>query len=118
MVVPVQLPLEQTSLVVQALPSSQLAEFGVYAQPEAGLQESSVQPFESSHVTELPLAQEPPEQASPVVQAFPSSQAAVLLSLWQLPPEQLSSVQALPSLQARCVPPTQLLLEQASFTVQ
>ena len=41
----------------------------------------------------------PPEQASPVVQALPSSQAAALLAYWQIPPEQLSSVQALLSLQ-------------------
>jgi hypothetical protein len=38
-----------------------------------------VQAFWSSHVIAAPPWQLPPPQASPEVQAFPSSQAAVLL---------------------------------------
>jgi hypothetical protein len=49
----------------------------------------------------VPGWQEPPPQASPVVQMFPSLQGAVLFVYTQaLEPLQLSSVQALPSLQS------------------
>jgi hypothetical protein len=70
-----QEPAEHRSPAVQALPSSQLAVFGVNAHPVAGLQESSVQTFESSQ-TMVVLMHEPPEHTS-FVQALPSSQLAV-----------------------------------------
>jgi hypothetical protein len=47
-------------------------------QPEAGLQESSVQMLASLQTTGVPPVQDPPEQMSPVVQALPSSQEDVL----------------------------------------
>jgi hypothetical protein len=56
-----------------------------------------------------PGMQVPNTQLSEVVQGLPSSQEAVLLTLWQPSgPGQESSVQGLPSLQSGGAPPTQL----------
>ena len=123
-----QLPPPQMSPAVQASPSSQAAVLLVCTQPEPGTQESSVHGLLSLQFkAPAPAWQVPPEHVSPVVQALPSSHAAVLfvkthpvagtqlsvvqtlLSLqasvpapgWQLPPPQVSPVvQALPSSQA------------------
>jgi hypothetical protein len=70
----------------------------VFTHPVAGTQESVVQRLLSSQFTAAP-AQDPPEQASPVVQALLSSQDTVLLVCAQIPPLQVSVVQALPSSQ-------------------
>jgi hypothetical protein len=51
---------------------------GVNTQPVAGLQESAVQLLPSLQTSAGPPWQSPPEHVSPVVQAFPSEQAAVL----------------------------------------
>src|SRR5438445_3150813 len=70
---PTHRPPAQVSAVVQVFPSSQGAVFGVFTQPLAGLQESSVHAFPSSQLRAAPT-QHPPAQPSPAVQAFPSSQ--------------------------------------------
>jgi hypothetical protein len=116
---PTQEPPEHVSFVVQALPSLQLAVLFVWTQPVAGLHESSVQPFESLQLVALPLVQTPPEQVSPVVQALPSSQEAVLL-VWTQPVEVLqeSLVHGFASLQFGADPPTHVPPEQVSFVVQ
>ena len=75
---PTQEPAAHVSLVVHALLSLQAAVLLVWTQPDAGLQESSVQGFESSQLIVVP-AQTPPVHTSPDVQALPSLQAAVLL---------------------------------------
>ena len=71
-------PLPQVSPTVQALPSLQGAVLFTCVQPLAGLHPSSVQTFPSLQLGAGPPAQSPPEQASPVVQAFPSLQGSVL----------------------------------------
>src|SRR5438105_4328997 len=66
-----------------------------------------------------PPTQTPSVQVSPVVQALPSSQEAVLLAFTH--PVALlheSSVQWLPSLQLGAAPPTQTLNAQVSPVVQ
>jgi len=117
--VPPQLPPEQTSPVVQAFPSLQEAVLGVYTHPVDGLQESVVHTFESLQTNGVPPWQVPPEHISPVVQAFPSLQDA-LLGVYTHPVAGLqeSSVQMFPSLQTRGVPGWQLPSPQVSFTVQ
>jgi hypothetical protein len=94
---PTQVPPEQVSPVVQAFPSLQALVLFTCSQPEAGLQESSVQPLPSSHTGGGPLTQAPPEQASPVVQALPSSHGVVLGVNTQTPPSHELSVHRLPS---------------------
>jgi hypothetical protein len=74
---PLHTPPPHVSLVVQALPSSQGCVLGSLTQPEAGSQESVVQPLPSLHTGGAPPTHVPPEQVSVVVQAFPSSQLAV-----------------------------------------
>jgi hypothetical protein len=104
----VQEPPEHTSPTVQALPSSQSALFGEVVQPLAGLQESSVQALPSLQASGAPEAQLPAEHVSPLVQASPSLQGAVLGAATQpLAGLQESSVQALPSLQASGAPVVQ-----------
>jgi hypothetical protein len=71
-------PPEQVSFAVQALPSLQGAELSVWAQPEPGLQESSVQGFPSAQSRGGPPTHAPPEQASFVVQTLPSLHGAEL----------------------------------------
>ena len=72
-----QTPLAQRSFWVQALPSSQGAVLLVWAQPLPGLQVSLVHRLVSSQEMVGPLLQVPASQASPLVQALPSSQAPV-----------------------------------------
>ena len=69
-------PAEQWSPVVQAFPSLHvLASLGVNTQfPLVASHESSVQDLLSLQVFAVPGTQEPAEQWSPVVQAFPSLQ--------------------------------------------
>src|SRR5437870_9804792 len=74
---PTHVPPEHVSLVVQALPSSHGAVLGACTQPVAGSHESMVQTFPSSQLRAGPPVHRPFEQASPVVQALPSSQAKV-----------------------------------------
>src|SRR5205807_8342832 len=73
---PTQAPRAQVSAVVQALPSVQGAVFGVFTQPVAGLQVSSVQTLPSLQLRAGPPTQTPPAQVSAVVQALPSLHAA------------------------------------------
>ena len=75
---PTQDPATQVSEVVQAFPSSQEAVLFVKTQPVAGTQESSVHGLLSLQLGALPPTHEPAAQVSEVVQAFPSSQEAVL----------------------------------------
>ena len=78
-VVPPQTPFEQTSPLVQALPSLQATALLVCVQPVAGTQPSVVQMLPSSQLGGGPPVQAPPEQTSPVVHALPSLQALLLL---------------------------------------
>jgi len=72
-----QVPAEQLSLRVQALPSSHGAVLLTKPQPSEGEQLGVVHAFESSgHVTAEPVHRPAPLQASPVVQSDPSSQAS------------------------------------------
>lgn len=116
---PTQVPLAQTSPLVQALPSSHGLELFTKTQPLAGSQLSVVQILPSLHLMSGPPLHDPPEQASPMVQAFPSLHGFVLLE-WTQPIAGLheSSVQMLPSLQLRAEPPTQAPLAQVSCVVQ
>jgi hypothetical protein len=88
-------------------------------QPVSASQESSVQRLPSLQFGGAPPTQAPPEHASFVVQALPSSHEAVLLGCTQ-PVTELheSSVQGLPSSQFVGAPPTQAPPEQESFVVQ
>jgi hypothetical protein len=116
---PTQLPPEQVSPVVHSLESLQGAVLFVLTHPEAGLQESSVQTFPSLQSSGGPPAQLPPEQASPVVHAFPSLQGAVLLVFTHpVVGLQESSVQRLLSSQSRGDEPTHSPPEQVSTVVQ
>ena len=74
-----QAPALQASPTVQALSSVHLpASSAVWVQPMAMSQASAVQGFLSLQSGALPATQAPSLQASPVVQAEPSSQVAVL----------------------------------------
>jgi hypothetical protein len=115
---PTHTPAEQASPVVHALPSSHDAVLSVFMQPVAGLQLSSVQPLLSLQFGAEPPTQAPPEQASAVVQALPSSHGTVLFECTH--PDaglQLSSVQPLPSSQFGAEPPTHVPAEQVSAVV-
>src|SRR6266545_8144835 len=68
-VVPLQTPAEQTSLVVQALLSLHASVFSVWTHPRTRSQESSVQGLLSLQLVGPPASQTPCEQASPVVHA-------------------------------------------------
>ena len=82
------------------------------------LHSSSVQTLPSLQSTALPAWHLPAAQVSPLVQALPSSQPAVLALCRQpLAGSQLSSVQGLPSLQLCGLPPTQLPFAHMSATV-
>src|SRR3989441_683337 len=116
---PTHRPPVQVSAVVQAFPSSQGAVFGVFTQPLAGLQESSVQTFPSSQFRGGPPTHRPPAQVSAVVQAFPSSQGAVFGVFTQpLAGLQESSVQTFRSSQLGAGPPTHCPPAQVSAVVQ
>ena len=115
-----QLPPEQTSPAVHALPSLHGAVLLVWTQPVAGSQLSSVHGLPSLQFSEpVPGWQIPPEQTSPVVHAFPSLHDAALF-VWTQPVAgaQESSVQGLPSSQLGAGPPTQAPPEHASLVVQ
>ena len=100
------MPPPHVSAVVQALPSSQAAVLFVKTQPDAGLQESVVHTLLSLQTTAEPGTHVPPPQVSPVVQALPSSQTAVLFVKTQpVAGLQLSVVQMLLSLQTTAAPP-------------
>jgi hypothetical protein len=117
--VPLHTPPEHTSPAVQASPSLQNAELSAYTHPKAESQRSSVQGFWSSQSGGWPPRHVPPEQASPVVQAFPSLHGLALLMCVQPRSEsQTSSVQTFASSQSGGGPPTHAPLEQASFVVQ
>ena len=113
-------PLLQTSSIVQAFPSSQELLLNVNVHPLSGSQESVVQGLLSLQTIGDPATQLPLLQTSPVVQAFPSSQAVPLLTSINTHPvsgSQESTVQGLLSLQAIGVP-IQLPLLQTSPVVQ
>ena len=120
---PTHAPPAQVSDVVQASPSSQAAVLLAFTQPLAGSQESSVQTLPSSQLGSAPPTHAPAAQVSAVVQALPSSQAAVLLAFTQpVPVSQESSVQTLPSSQLMSVnthiPSTHASVVQASMSSQ
>jgi hypothetical protein len=77
--VPLHEPPPHVSPLVQAFPSSQATVLFVKTQPVAGLHVSVVHTLLSLQFSvPVPDWQLPPPQVSPIVQAFPSSQAAVL----------------------------------------
>jgi hypothetical protein len=117
--VPPHAPPEQVSFVVQALPSLHKTLLFTKTHPNAGSQVLSVQTFPSLHTGGGPPTHAPPEQASFVVQALLSLQAATLFTCTQ-PDSRLqeSSVQTLPSLQLGGGPPTHDPPEQTSPVVQ
>jgi len=94
-----QAPPLHASPLVHALLSSHAAVLAVVTQPLILSQASSVQGSPSWQMRSLPGAQAASAQASPTVQASPSSHGAVLALVTQpLPGSQPSSVQSLPSL--------------------
>jgi hypothetical protein len=99
-----QSPPPHVSPSVQAFPSLQASVLFVKTQPEAGSQLSSVHTLASSQTVAGPGWQLPAPHVSPDVQAFPSSQLAVL-SVWKHPVagSHWSSVQTLPSLHSTAV---------------
>jgi len=114
-------PPPQVSPVVQALRSSQAAVLLICTQPEPGTHESSVHGLLSLQFkAPAPVWQVPPEHVSPVVQALPSSHAAVLFVKTQpVAGAQVSVVQTLPSLQTSVpVPGRQLPPPHVSPVVQ
>ena len=76
-----QLPDLHTSLLVQALLSSQAAVFATKPQPPTLAQVSSVQGFPSLQTKGLPKPQLPSLQTSPAVQASPSSHKIAFFTL-------------------------------------
>jgi len=116
---PMQAPPLQTSLVVQALPSSQADRLAVLVHPVAGSQVLVVQTLPSSQLGAAPPTQVPAAQVSAVVQGLASSQARVLGTLKQpVAGLQESSVQRFPSLQSCGRPPTQTPALHISAVVQ
>ena len=97
-----QFPPPHVSPVVHAFWSSHAAVLFVKTQPEAGAQVSVVHTLLSLQTSvPVPGSQLPPEQVSPVVQAFPSSQATVLFVKTQpVAGTQVSVVHTLVSSQA------------------
>ena len=116
---PAQLPPAQTSPLVHASPSLQLAVVLVCTQPVPLLQLSAVQALLSLQSRVLLPPQLPPLQTSPAVQASPSLQLVVLLVKTQpLLGLQLSLVQPLPSLHVTALAPLQAPPPQTSLLVQ
>jgi hypothetical protein len=115
---PTQAPPAHWSFVVHALPSLHGAMLFVWVQPVAGSQASVVQTLPSLQSGPGPPTQAPPAQASPVVQALPSSQGALLFA-WVQPVagSHPSSVQSLASPQSMGVP-AQTSFRQWSLPVQ
>jgi hypothetical protein len=102
---PTQLPPEQWSFVVHSSASLHGRVLFWWVQPLAGLQPSVVQTLPSLQSGGAPPTQLPPEQASLVVHALPSSHESLLFTCVQpVAGLQPSSVQALPSLQLIGVP--------------
>lgn len=95
---PRQDPPEHVSPVVHGFPSSHGLALLVCVQPVAELHPSLVQALPSLQLGGSPPVQAPPKQSSPVVHAFPSSHADVLLVNTQTPAGHESFVQTLPSL--------------------
>ena len=116
-----QVPPAQTSPLVQALPSVQVAVLELDLQlPLVGSQASSVHGLPSLQSVALPALHAPPPQTSPAVQALPSSQPATL-GVWPQSPlllSQASAVHGLPSLQALVAPALQVPPLHRSLTVQ
>src|SRR5262245_17225640 len=109
------------SFTVHGSPSSHgSALFTCWQVPDGAEQLSSVHPLWSVQSLSSPETQWPPEQASPTVQPFPSSQGSVLL-VWTQPPgvdeSQESFVQGFRSSQFGAGPPTQTSFRQWSFVV-
>ncbi len=95
-----QAPTPQVSPTVQSLLSVQVAELARNTQAVLGLHWSSVQGLPSLHRRAWPGTQTPPAHWSFWLQALPSSQGALLLTLLQPPcASQVSVVQGLPSSQ-------------------
>ena len=102
---PAHTPPLQTSPDVQAFASSQANVLLVKTHPLAGLHVSVVQTLLSLQTTAAPAKQAPPPQVSPVVQAFPSSQADVLFVKTQpVTGSQVSVVHGLTSSQTTAAP--------------
>jgi len=91
--------------------------FGTKTHPACGSQPSSVHTLPSPQTVGPPARHTPALHASPVVQAFPSSQAAVLSVCTHDPvwTSQLSSVQALPSLHVTGVKTHPVCVSQLSI---
>jgi hypothetical protein len=103
--VPKHAPPEHVSPVVQAFRSEQGSALSLWTHPATGSQLSVVQGLLSLQLAAVPGRHVPNAQASPVVQAFPSSQAMVLLLKTQpVAGSQLSVVQRLASSQTRGTP--------------
>jgi len=110
-----QAPLLQVSPTVQTLPSLQGAVLLADLQPPWASQVSVVQGLLSLQALGPLGVQTPALQASPMVQALLSEQAAVLLLCWQpFDLSQESSVQGLPSSQLMALPGTQEPAAQVS----
>lgn len=116
---PTQTPPEQVSLVVQALLSVHTTLLLVCVQPVPALHPSVVQMFPSLQSGGGPPAQDPPEQVSTVVHAFPSLHGELLSAKRQpVAGTHESVVQVFESLQTRGGPPTQAPPEHTSAVVQ
>jgi hypothetical protein len=116
---PAHFPPEQTSPRVHASLSLHDAALLACAHPVAGLHESSVHTLLSLQLTAEPLTQAPAAHVSPVVQALPSSQVAVLFACAHpVAGLQESFVQGLLSLQFGAAPPTHAPPAQVSPVVQ
>ena len=115
---PRHVPTEHTSVVVQAFPSLQGFVLLPYRQPRSGSQLSSVHTLASSQVSGGPPTHTPPEQESPVVQAFPSLHGLLLFVNTQpVVGLHVSVVQRIPSSQTSGAPPAQAPPAQVSLVV-
>jgi hypothetical protein len=116
---PTQAPSAQVSLVVHALPSLHGLVLFTFRHPMGASQLSSVQTLPSPQLGGGPPTHTPPEQASPVVQAFPSLQSTLLsVNAQPVPGSHVSVVQRFPSLHTNGGPPTHAPATQVSFVVQ
>jgi hypothetical protein len=105
--------------MVHALPSSQVAVFDAVVQPLAGLHESSVHTFPSSHARAAPGMQTPPSQTSSTVHSLVSLQGAEFAVATQpLAGLHESSVHTFPSLHTRGAPGVHDPAAHTSPTVQ
>ena len=114
-----QMPPAHKSGTVQALLSLHGATLFVKMQPFLASQVSSVQTLPSLQTMSAPGMQTAAPQVSPLVQALPSSQGAVLFSVLQPPAaSQVSVVHGLPSSQGLALSGLQKPLLQMSPSVQ